>query len=123
MFFCLFLILILMEQLNFEKPNFISADINILNYTTNYNSTINSFNYIMNDDYENLKKYVNQHIIDINMVHQTPLMLACYLDKIECVKILLCEVGQVDLYDKSALNYCKSDAIKELIQEYETITN
>ena len=112
-----------MTYQNFQKPNFISADINIINYTSNYNSCINSFNYIMNDDYENLKKYVQAHVIDINVVHQTPLMFACYLDKIECIKILLCEVGQIDLYDRSALYYCKSDEAKNIVGEYESYDN
>ena len=108
-----------MSYNTYQKPNFTSADINIVNYEKPYKSTISAFNYIMNDDFENLKKYTQEHVILSNVVHQTPLMFACYLDKIDCVKILLCEVGQSDLYDHTALFYCKSPEVRALVEEYE----
>ena len=116
---------ILKPELKYEKPKFnqIDIDFSTLNLIEIQKSTsiIDSFNYIINKDYEKLNK-INK--IEKNLIQQTPLMLACYIGDIISVKILLKQVGYVDLNDKSAIDYALNslnvnDEIIKIIDNFE----
>lgn len=108
---------------HFTKPVLSAVDNNILNFDgTNTETSLDCFKYVFNDDIDNLKKYASGKYVKFNLKHQTPLMLACLLDKENLIPILLNEVGIVDSCGNSALSYCKEGSnAQKLIKYYENI--
>lgn len=72
-------------------------------------------------------EYISNYTTEVNYNGQTPLMYATYIDNINYVKILLKhDVGKVDDFNKSALDYAyerkqhvNNDEIIDLLEQYE----
>ena len=80
-----------------EKPKFTKIDVDFFGMTLIdiYNSTsvLKDYNNIISKNYEELKNPLK----DKNVILQTGLMLACYIGDFEAAKLLISEVGNVDL--------------------------
>ena len=67
--------------------------------------------------------YLKNYTTEINFTNQTPLMYSVYVNNIHFVKILLkYDVGKVDDFNKSALDYAYdvgNESIIELLEQYE----
>jgi hypothetical protein len=66
---------------------------------------------------------LSEYITEYNLAHQTPLMYASLLDRIEYVRQLLpYDVGRIDDYEKNALDYATPGSeISKLLQVVEYI--
>ena len=78
------------------------------------------FKFVITNDLNNIIEYANSNYIRYNYLHQTPLMLACELNNLEAVKLLLNEVWQIDRTGKSSLDYAiNGSEVYNLIKMYE----
>lgn len=109
----------------YKKPNLSPIDIDI---ESNIEFDVEEiqlpiFKAIYKNDYETIKKYINADYIERNLNHQTPLMLAVKLNKIEFVELLLNESCQIDDNDNIALDFAKKYnvdiIIKQMLEMYE----
>ena len=109
----------------YKKPNLSPIDIDI---ESNIEFDVEEiqlpiFKAIYKNDYETIEKYINSDYIERNLNHQTPLMLAVKLNKIEFVELLLNESCQIDDNDNIALDFAKKYnvdiKIKQMLEMYE----
>jgi ankyrin repeat protein len=64
---------------------------------------------------------LNDYITEYNLNHQTPLMYASYLNKLDYVQQLIpYDVCRIDDFNKTALDYAIDESIRELLAQYET---
>lgn len=104
----------------FIKPEFKPIDFDISNYKISLETNIKEFKFVITNDLNNIIEYANSNYIRYNYLHQTPLMLACELNNLEAVKLLLNEVGQIDRTGKSSLDYAiNGSEVYNLIKIYE----
>lgn len=108
------------DKNNKNNKNFISSE-NTAN--NDLISMLPSFTAVLKSDYDFLNEYAKIKYVYKNTTMQTSLMLACYVNNLKAVEILMNkEIGYVDLYDNSALYYAKhsgNNDIIELIKQYE----
>ena len=109
---------------NSENMNQANKQENLINTIDNdLISLLPSFTAVLKSDYNFLNEYAKTKYVYKNTTMQTSLMLACYINDLKAVEILISkEIGYVDLYDNSALYYAKhseNNDIIELIKQYE----
>ena len=105
----------------YSKPELYPLDFDFREYHTlnDKRTHIKSFKMIMDKDYESLKTYVD---FENNFNWQNGIMFAAFLGDLQAAKLLIKEVGEIDSFDMSALDYARLSGNRELIQflsEYE----
>lgn len=75
------------------------------------------FKAVMLDDIDRISNYARSNYIERNLNHQTPLMLAAKLNKVEIVKLLLNECCQIDDDNFVALDFAINNNADEEIVE------
>lgn len=107
----------------YVKPNLseVDYDINLLPLLSK-KILLPIFRAVYEENIDEIKKYVEGKYMETNIKRQTPLMFAVKLNKIEIVKLLLFEVGQIDSIGKTALDYAKeikNEKMIKLLEKYE----
>lgn len=108
-------------KLTYSKPKLFPIDIDFRGFKDHNDSRTNikSYKMILDKNYQDLNDYENY---EYNYNWQTGLMFAAYLGDFEAVKSLIKEVGVLDQFNNSALDYARiggnQDCIN-LISEYE----
>lgn len=105
----------------YTKPELYPLDFDFREFNTleDKRTHMKSFKLIIDKDYESLKTYVD---FENNFNWQNGIMFAAFLGDLQAVKLLIKEVGELDSFNMSALDYAKLSANQELIQylsEYE----
>lgn len=105
----------------YTKPELYPLDLDFRKFHTleDKRTHMKSFKLIMDKDYESLKTYVD---FENNFNWQNGIMFAAFLGDLQAVKLLIKEVGELDSFNMSALDYAKLSGNQELIQylsEYE----
>jgi hypothetical protein len=108
-------------KLNYSKPELFPIDIDFRGFLDHNDSRTNlkTYKMILEKNYQGLDEFESY---ESNYNWQTGLMFAAYLGDFEAVKALIKEVGVIDEFDNSALDYARiggnQDCI-DLLSEFE----
>lgn len=111
------------KDYEYTAPELFPLDYNILKYfeTNDHRTNLKSFQFILNKNYTELKKYND---FENNILWQNGIMFAAMLGDLNAVECLLNEIGQIDDLGNTTLDYARmsnNPEVIEVIQQYSSI--
>jgi len=88
---------------------------NIESITATTFTNDNMFKFVYDNNITAIKEYLPTYCTEYNSLKQTPLMYACLLGNIDAAKLLLQDIGKIDLNGKISLFYAIKSGNEEVI--------